>query len=62
MIRQLLEDSLKNLKNTRNSENIKAHDNMLKAEDVADHIVFALMSPANFHTVNLEIRPLKPKG
>jgi NADP-dependent 3-hydroxy acid dehydrogenase YdfG len=46
----------------RNSENIKAHDNMLKAEDVADHIVFALKSPANFHSVNLEIRPLKPKG
>jgi len=29
---------------------------------VAAQILYALESPANFHTVNLEIRPLKPRG
>jgi NADP-dependent 3-hydroxy acid dehydrogenase YdfG len=46
----------------RHSANIKAHDNMLMPEDVAAQIVFALESPANYHPVNLEIRPLKPRG
>ena len=46
----------------RHSENIKAHDNMLMPEDVAGQIVYALKSPNNFHHVNLEIRPLKPRG
>ena len=46
----------------RNSENIKAHDNMLMPKDVASQIMFALKTPANFHNVNLEIRPLKPRG
>jgi NADP-dependent 3-hydroxy acid dehydrogenase YdfG len=35
---------------------------MLMPEDVAAQIVFALESPANYHPVNLEIRPLKPRG
>ena len=46
----------------RHSENIKAHDNMLMPEDVAAQIVYALKSPANYHPVNIEIRPLKPRG
>ena len=46
----------------RHSENIKPHDNMLMPADVASQIVFALESPANYHPVNLEIRPLKPRG
>ena len=46
----------------RHSANIKAHDNMLMPEDVAAQIVYALESPANYHPVNLEIRPLKPRG
>ena len=46
----------------RNSENITAHDNMLMPQDVASQILFALKTPANFHNVNLEIRPLKPRG
>lgn len=46
----------------RHSENIQAHDNMLMPQDVASQIVYCLESPANFHHINLEIRPLKPRG
>jgi len=46
----------------RHSENITAHDNMLMPEDVAAQILFTLQTPKNFHNVNLEIRPLKPRG
>jgi len=46
----------------RHSENITAHDNMLMPEDVAAQILFSLQTPKNFHNVNLEIRPLKPRG
>lgn len=46
----------------RNSPGIKPHDYMLMPEDVAANIVYALKMPDNFHTVNLEIRPLQPKG
>jgi NADP-dependent 3-hydroxy acid dehydrogenase YdfG len=46
----------------RNSPGIKPHDYMLMPEDVAANIVYALQMPENFHTVNLEIRPLQPKG
>jgi NADP-dependent 3-hydroxy acid dehydrogenase YdfG len=35
---------------------------MLMPEDVALMMVQALEMPDNFHTVNLEIRPLQPKG
>ncbi len=46
----------------RHSENITAHDNMLMPWDVASQITHAIESSANFHVVNLEIRPLKPRG
>jgi NADP-dependent 3-hydroxy acid dehydrogenase YdfG len=46
----------------RNSPNIKPHDYMLQPEDVADMMVYALKTPDNFHQVNLEVRPLQPKG
>ncbi len=45
-----------------NSPSIKAHDYMLMPEDVASMIVYALKTPDNFHQINLEIRPLQPKG
>jgi NADP-dependent 3-hydroxy acid dehydrogenase YdfG len=35
---------------------------MLQPEDVADMMVYALKTPDNFHQVNLEVRPLQPKG
>lgn len=46
----------------RNSPNIKPHDYMLQATDVAAMMVYALQTPDNFHQVNLEVRPLQPKG
>jgi NADP-dependent 3-hydroxy acid dehydrogenase YdfG len=46
----------------RNSASIQPHDYMLMPDDVAACIVHALETPDNFHQVNLEIRPLMPKG
>lgn len=46
----------------RNSPGIKAHDYMLMPDDVAQVIIQQIEMPTNFHTVNLEIRPLQPKG
>ncbi len=46
----------------RNSPNIQPHDYMLMPDDVADMMVYALKTPDNFHQVNLEVRPLQPKG
>lgn len=45
----------------RNSA-IEVHDYMLMPTDVAQMIVHALETPDNFHQVNLEVRPLQPKG
>lgn len=46
----------------RNSPVIKAHDNMLMPEELASFLVQALETSSNFHQVNLEVRPLMPKG
>ena len=46
----------------RNSPSIQPHDYMLMPDDLAEVILQALQTPANFHQVNLEIRPLMPKG
>jgi len=46
----------------RNSPNIQPHDYMLMPDDVAAMMVYALKTPDNFHQVNLEVRPLQPKG
>ena len=45
-----------------NSPGIKPHDYMLMPDDVASMIVWSLETPDNFHQVNLEVRPLQPKG
>lgn len=46
----------------RNSPGIKPHDYMLMPEDVAKMIIQSIETPDNCHQVNLEIRPLHPKG
>jgi short-subunit dehydrogenase len=46
----------------RNSPSIQPHDYMLMPDDVAAMIVYSLKTPDNFHQVNLEVRPLQPKG
>lgn len=46
----------------RHNPNITPHDYMLQPQDLALAIVQTIQTPFNFHTVNLEIRPLQPKG
>lgn len=46
----------------RNIDSVEANDNMLMPHDVASMIVHAAETPDNFHQVNLEVRPLQPKG
>ncbi len=46
----------------RNSPNIQPHDYMLMPEEVAQMIVSAIQTSENFHQVNIEVRPLQPKG
>lgn len=46
----------------RNVASIDPHDYMLMPEDVATMLVQASEMPDNFHQVNLEIRPLQPRG
>jgi NADP-dependent 3-hydroxy acid dehydrogenase YdfG len=46
----------------RHHDGIEPHDYMLKPEDIASQILYALASPPNMHHVNIEIRPLQPKG
>jgi NADP-dependent 3-hydroxy acid dehydrogenase YdfG len=46
----------------RNSPAVKPHDYMLMPEDIALMMIHAIEAPDNCHQVNLEIRPLQPKG
>ena len=46
----------------RNVDAIEPHDYMLLPEDVAKIIVQAAETSENYHQVNLEIRPLHPRG
>ncbi len=43
-------------------EVIQAHDNMMRAQDVATSIIQLLETHHNYLPVDLEIRPLRPKG
>ncbi len=45
----------------RNSA-IETHDYMLMPQDVAYMIIYSILTPDNFHQVNVEVRPLQPKG
>jgi len=45
-----------------NHPGIQPHDYMLMPEDIADQIIYILESPENFHHINVEIRPLQPRG
>jgi NAD(P)-dependent dehydrogenase (short-subunit alcohol dehydrogenase family) len=45
----------------RNSPGIKAHDNMVHADEVAEQIIRALETSDNFVINHLEFRPLQPK-
>jgi len=43
-------------------EEIETHDHMMSPSDIAETILHVLESPANYHHVDIEVRPLKPKG
>ena len=38
-----------------------ANDSMMRPEDIASAIIYSLETPANFHVVEVELRPLRPK-
>jgi len=41
---------------------VSAHDHMMMPRDIAETILYILGTPANYLTVDVEVRPLKPKG
>ena len=43
-------------------DSVKLTDNMMRPQDIASTIVFSLETYANFHQVDIEVRPLMPKG
>lgn len=43
-------------------ENATAPENMMQPEDIAATILHVLQSPPNYHHVDIEVRPLRPKG
>jgi short-subunit dehydrogenase len=43
-------------------EGIESNDNMMRPQDVAEAIYHAIHTHPNFHVVDVEMRPLKPKG
>jgi NADP-dependent 3-hydroxy acid dehydrogenase YdfG len=43
-------------------EIFNVNDNMMKAEDIASSIVYCLETSVNYHPIELEVRPLMPKG
>ncbi|MCC9167247.1 SDR family oxidoreductase [Pontibacter harenae] len=45
-----------------NMENSPASPNMMRPEDIASTILHALESHPNYHHVDIEVRPLMPKG
>ncbi|PRY14408.1 NADP-dependent 3-hydroxy acid dehydrogenase YdfG [Pontibacter ummariensis] len=45
-----------------NIDQVIASDNMMRPEDIASTILHALESHPNYHHVDIEVRPLMPKG
>lgn len=45
-----------------NIDMVEANDNMMRPEDVASSVVYCLETYSNYLPVDLEIRPLRPKG
>lgn len=43
-------------------DSVTANENMMQPEDIASTIIHCLSSPPNYHHVDIEVRPLKPKG
>lgn len=45
-----------------NIDSVTVSDNMMRPEDIASTILHALQSHPNYHHVDIEVRPLMPKG
>ena len=45
-----------------NIDTVTANDNMMMPEDIASTIMHVLGTPPNYHHVDIEVRPLRPKG
>ncbi len=45
-----------------NIAEIDANDNMMMPDDIAATILHVLETPDNYHHVDIEVRPLRPKG
>jgi len=45
-----------------NIEQISVTENMMKPHDIAESILYCLQTSENYHPVELEVRPLMPKG
>jgi len=43
-------------------DSVEANDNMMMPEDIASTIIHCLQSQGNYHHVDIEVRPLRPKG
>ena len=43
-------------------DSVTVNDNMMRPEDIAETIVQSLHTHPNYHQVDIEVRPLKPKG
>ncbi|QCR23015.1 SDR family oxidoreductase [Pontibacter sp. SGAir0037] len=43
-------------------ESVTLNDNMMRPEDIASTILHALESHPNYHHIDIEVRPLMPKG
>lgn len=42
--------------------NVTTSENMMQPQDIASTILHVLQSPPNYHHVDIEVRPLMPKG
>ncbi|WP_299759577.1 SDR family oxidoreductase [uncultured Pontibacter sp.] len=45
-----------------NIESVTVNENMMRPEDIASTILHALESHPNYHHIDIEVRPLMPKG
>ena len=41
---------------------INANENMMRPQDIAETIVQVMKTHSNYHVVDVEMRPLRPKG
>ncbi len=43
-------------------DSVTTNDNMMMPEDIASTILHVLETPPNYHHIDIEVRPLRPKG